>query len=202
MHSTLLMNLEIFTEEFPCQSLVWNCILNISGDTPVEFHWKSDVCNPPEALQVFLLNWDSKRERRVFNLSLQAPSWLRLILTILMLALTHHGLRSHYVTQYTRADGCQKAIFFPQKGSPKAAIAKHEAMQPTVTSRVGIFVSHNPGKKTQLIACISQHSNQLLGSSQSAEIKYSINVMKLIKVVPKITQGRIFDVRYFELPLY
>lgn len=157
MHWTLLMDLEIFAEEFPCQSLVWNCILSFSVDTPVEFHWKSDVCNPPETLQVFLLNWDSKRERVLFNLSLQAPSWVWLILTILKLALIHHGLRSHYVNQYTRADGCQKTFFFPQKGSPKASIAKHEAMEPTVPPpRVDIFVSHNSGKKTQLIGHISQ----------------------------------------------
>lgn len=35
---TLLMDLEMFAEEFPSQSLVWNCILNFSVDTPVEFH--------------------------------------------------------------------------------------------------------------------------------------------------------------------
>lgn len=95
------------------------------------------------------------------------------------------------------------SFFFPQKSSPKAPIAKHEVMQPTVPPpRIDIFVSHNPGKKTQLIGHITQHLNQLPGSSQSAEIKYSIDVMKLIKVIPKITQGRILDVRYFELPLY
>lgn len=94
-------------------------------------------------------------------------------------------------------------FFFFQKSSPKASVAKHEAMQPTVPPpRVDIFVSHNPGKKTQLIGHITQHLNHLLGSSQSAEIKYSINVMKLIQVIPKITQGRILDVKYFGLPLY
>lgn len=34
--------------------------------------------------------------------------------------------------------------------------------------------------KTQLIGHITQPLNQVLGLSQSAEVKYSVNVMKLI----------------------
>lgn len=159
---------------------------------------------------MFLLNWHCKRESRLFNLSLQAPSWVWLILFLCWL--THYGLRSHYVNQYTRAHGCQKAIFFSPEGLTQGTNSQTwSCATNSAIPRVDIFVSHNPGNKTQLIGHITQCLNQLLGSSQSAEIKYSINVMKLIKVVPKIplikvvpkiTQRRILDVTYFALPVH
>lgn len=50
-----------------------------------------------------------------------------------------------------------------------------------------LAIPHNPGKKTQLHGHISQHLNQRLGSSQTAEREYSINVMELINVILEMT---------------
>jgi len=60
--------------------ICWGVSLSVLG---LELHLKycfpvnlvgSEFCNPPEPVQPFLLNWDSKKERKLFSLPLHTPS--------------------------------------------------------------------------------------------------------------------------------